>query len=54
MVGPQPVVVEVQLVVVRPNLPPLAQAENAVRVVAVLADAVQFVWVVPRLGDELI
>ena len=54
VVGPQPVVVEVQLVVVRPHLFPLAQAEDAVRVVAVLADAVQLVRVVPRFGDELI
>ena len=47
MVGPEPVVVEVQLVVVRPDLLPLSQAEDAVRVVTVLADAVQFVRVVP-------
>ena len=48
VVCPEPVVVEVELVVVRSNLLPLAQTENAVRVVAVLANAVQLVRVMPR------
>ena len=54
VVGPQPVEVEVEHVVHRPHLLPLAQAEDPVGVAAVPADAVQLRRRLPLLGQELV
>lgn len=50
----EPVMVLVEHVVIRLHLSPLVDAEDAIWVVSVLADAMQLIWIPPLLGQVLL
>jgi hypothetical protein len=50
VIFPEPVTVDVQHVVRWPDLFPLVDAKNSVRVIAIFANAMQFLGVLPVLA----
>ena len=50
----EPGIVLVEHVVSRPHLPPLRGAEDAIRVIAILANAMQLNRILPVLGEVLV